>query len=89
MHQRRDCCPGCFRGGAVLMLTLLWYGAAGDPPPANPPVPKTPERKDPDKPDEDETPDVPGTEPPPVPILDPLPIDTPRGPLIAGPFRCW
>jgi hypothetical protein len=53
---------------------------SGDPPPYEPVVPPDPDERDRD---EDDIPDTPGIEPPPVPIRDPLPSDTPEGPYIA------
>jgi hypothetical protein len=57
----------------------MW--CAGDPPPTKTPIPPDPDEQDRDR--DDEIPDVPGIEPPPVPIRDPRPSGAPTGPYVS------
>jgi hypothetical protein len=55
---------------------------AGDPPPTKTPIPPDPDDQNRDR-DDDDIPDVPGSEPPPVPIKDPRPTGAPTGPYVS------
>jgi hypothetical protein len=58
-----------------------WKRCAGDPPPTKTPIPPDPDDQDRDR--DDDIPDVPGSEPPPVPIKDPRPSGAPTGPYVS------
>jgi hypothetical protein len=58
-----------------------WLRCEGDPPPTRTPDPPEPDEQDKDR--DDDFPDVPGSEPPPVPIKDPRPTGAPTGPYVS------
>jgi hypothetical protein len=62
------------------MSSRAW--CAGDPPPTDIPVPPDGDIPERDR-DDDGIPDVPGSEPPPVPIRDPRPDGQPSGPYVS------
>jgi hypothetical protein len=61
-------------------MMQAWMWCAGDPPPTKTPIPPDPDEQDRDR---DDIPDVPGSEPPPVPIKDPRPSGAPTGPYVS------